>query len=73
MMPNESIEESLCVLRKEIERLNTLGLTFAASLIRIAEIELQVRLHKVSEDEIDVLSFAANAVEQEKYARGIKK
>ena len=71
-MPNEGIEESLRVLRKEIEKLDRLGLTFAATLIRVAEIELQMRLHNVKEDEIDVLSFAANAVELEKYARKIK-
>jgi ribosomal protein S13 len=68
-MPNDSIEESLRILRKEIERLDALGLSFAASLIRVAEIELQMRLHNVSEDEVDVLSFAANAVERERRVR----
>lgn len=73
MTQNEHIEESLVVLRAEIEKLSALGLKFAASLIRIAELELEVQLHKVSADEIDILSFATNAVELERYARENKK
>ncbi len=68
----EQIEMSLSVLRGEIERLDSIGLRFAASLLRIAEIELQVRLHNVSDEEFDVLNFAASTVEQERRARKTK-
>jgi len=64
----EQIRQSLLVLRSEIERLDSIGLRFAASLVRIAEVELRVRLHNLSDDEIDVLSFAAGAVERERHA-----
>lgn len=65
----DKIEESALVLIHEIEKLDALGLTFAASLVRIAHLDLQMRLHNVTEEEIDLLSFAAHAVELEKRAR----
>lgn len=68
----EEIAQSLSVLRGEIERLETLGLRFAASLVRVAEIELQMRLHNMPTDEIDVLNIAASAIERERYARSRK-
>lgn len=69
MTEGEAITQSLSVLRGEIERLESLGLRFAASLVRVAEIELQLRHHNVSAAEIDVLNIAASAVERERYAR----
>jgi len=65
----DKIEASAHVLRHEIEKLDGLGLTFAASLVRIAHLDLQMRLYKVTEEEIDVLSFAARVVEQEQQSR----
>lgn len=60
----EGIEESLGVLRGEIQRLDSMGLKLAASLVRIAEVELQMRLYNVSREEIDVLCYAASAAEK---------
>lgn len=65
----DEIERSLSVLRGEIERLDSIGLNFAASLVRIAEIELRVRLHNLSEEDIDALTLAANTVQQERHVR----
>ena len=69
MTESEEIAHCLGVLRREIERLETLGLRFAASLVRVAEIELQMRLHNVGSGDIDVLNIAASAIERERYAR----
>jgi hypothetical protein len=65
----EKIAHCLSVLRCEIEHLESLGLQFAASLVRIAEVELQMRLHNVNLDDIDLVNIAASAVERERYAR----
>ena len=66
MTSTDKIEESAHVLSHEIEKLDELGLTFAASLVRIAHLDLQMRLHDVTEKEIDLLSFVVNVVEQQK-------
>lgn len=68
----DEIALSLSVLRSEIERLELLGLRFAASLVQVAEVELQMRLHHVGTEEIDILNIAASAVERERYARNKK-
>ena len=68
----DAIAYSPSVLRCEIERLELLGLRFAASLVRVAEVELQLRLHHVGAEEIDILNIAASAVERERYARNKK-
>jgi len=73
MTEDSNITASLGVLRGEIEKLQALGLTFATALLRVVEIDLQMRLHNVGEDEIDILSFATNAIEQERYARTSRK
>ncbi|MDE2182065.1 MAG: hypothetical protein KGJ78_03480 [Alphaproteobacteria bacterium] len=65
----DKMEESAAVLRHEIEKLDLLGLSFAASLVRIAHLDLQMRLHKVTGGEIDVLTLAANALEHERLTR----
>ena len=39
----DKIEASAHVLRHEIEKLDGLGLTFAASMVRIAHLDLQMR------------------------------
>jgi len=67
--PRDGIEECAQVLLHEIQKLDELGLTFTASLVRIAHLDLQMRLHDVTEADIDVLSFAVNVIEQEKCAR----
>lgn len=67
--PIDKIEESSLVLRHEIEKLDELGLTFAASLVKIAHLDLQMKLHNVTEEEIDVLSFAVRVIEQEQQVR----
>jgi len=68
----DEIALSLSVLRSEIERLELLGLRFAASLVQVAEVELQMRLHHVDAEEIDILNIAVSAVERERYARNKK-
>ena len=59
--------------KRRAEKLIGLGAAamqrFAASLVRVAEIELQMRIHKVGTEDIDVLNIAASAVERERYAR----
>jgi hypothetical protein len=65
MTATDEIEQSLFVLRREIRRLDAIGLRFAASLVRIAEVELQVRLHNVSDEDIDQLSLATIGVERD--------
>ena len=67
--PSDKIEECAQVLQHEIEKLDELGLTFAASLVKIAHLDLLMRIHNVTGEEVDTLSFAINAVEQEKQAR----
>lgn len=69
MRKKESIGESLCVLEKEVERLKTLGCPVAVSLLQIAGVELQIRLHDVTENEIEALACLAIAVQQKRYAR----
>jgi len=69
----DKIEECVQVLSHEIAKLDELGQTFAASLVRIAHLDLQMQLHDVTEEEIDVLSFAEHALEKEKLARRRKK
>jgi hypothetical protein len=64
--PFDSVEQCAHALLREIQKLDELGLTFAASLVRIAHLDLQMRLHNVTEEDIDVLSFAAHALEQER-------
>ena len=67
--PLDKIEGISNVLALEIENLDTIELTFAATLVRIALVDLQMRLHGITEKEIDVLSFAYQAIEQEKSRR----
>jgi hypothetical protein len=69
MTSTDKIEESAQVLLHEIEKLDALGLAFAASLVRIAHLDLQMRLHDVTEKEIDLLSFVTNLAEQQKQSR----
>jgi hypothetical protein len=66
--PLDEIEQCAHVLQREIQKLDELGLPFAASLVRIAHLDLQMRLHNLTEKDIDVLSFAAHAIEQERLA-----
>jgi hypothetical protein len=65
----DKMEESAAVLKHEIEKLDELGLAFAASLVRIAHMDLQMRLCGMTEEDIDVLSFAAMIVANETAAR----
>lgn len=65
----DKIEECVQVLNHEIAKLDELGQTFAASLVRIAHLDLQMQLHDVTEKEIDVLSFVEHALEKERLAR----
>lgn len=69
MPMSDKIEESALVLQHEIEKLDRLGLTFAASLVRIAHLDLQMRIHGATEKDIDLLSFVVNFVEQHKAGR----
>ena len=69
MMATDKIEESAHVLLHEIKKLDALGLTLAASLVRIAHLDLQMRLHNVTEKEIDLLSFVTNLAEQQRQSR----
>ncbi len=68
MTGTEQMRKSLSVLHGEVEHLDTLGLRFAARLVRMAEIELQVRLHNLSDEEIDLLTSAAGATEWDRSA-----
>lgn len=71
-MPPDNTDElgkSLTILGEEITKLEACGLKFAASLVRIAHLDLQMRIHNITNEEIDLLSFAVNAVEQESLAR----
>ena len=70
MKTEEQIEDVLIILRAQIEKLTELDFKFAASLIRVAELDLEVQLHRVDKREVDVLGFAANAVELERFNRG---
>jgi ribosomal protein S13 len=72
MTATDKIEESAHVLLHEIEKLDSLGLTLAASLVRIAHLDLQMRLHNVTEKEIDLLSFVTNLAEQQKLTRALE-
>ena len=65
----DKMEESAAVLKHEIDKLDELGLSFAASLVRIAHMDLQMRLCGMTEDDVDVLSFAAMIVANETAAR----
>jgi len=66
MISSDKIEESSQVLRHEIKKLDELGLTFAAALVRIADLDLQMRIHNVTDKEIDLVSFVAMLAEQQK-------
>ena len=68
-LPLDKVEECAHVLDHEIAKLDELGLTFAASLVRIAHLDLQMQIHGVTEEEIDVLSFAEHALEKERQTR----
>jgi hypothetical protein len=63
------MENLLTELDRIILRLEELGLKFSAALVRIAHLDLQMRVHNISAEEVDLLSFAVNAVEQERYRR----
>ena len=65
----DKIEECVQILSHEIEKLDELGQTFAASLVRIAHLDLQMQLHDATEEDIDVLSFVEHALEKERLAR----
>lgn len=65
----DKMEESAAALKHEIEKLDELGLSFAASLVRIAHMDLQMRLCGMTENDIDVLSFASLIVTNEMAAR----
>lgn len=65
----DKMEESAAVLQREFEKLDQFGLSFAASLVRVAHMDLQVRLCGMTENDIDVLSFAAMVVANETAAR----
>lgn len=67
--PIGKIETRVLALKHEIEKLEEAGLTFAASLVRVAQVDLQMRLCGIGDEDIDALSFAVRAVEQEKAAR----
>lgn len=69
MTATDKFEESAHVLLHEIEKLDALGLTLAASLVRIAHLDLQMRLHNITEKEIDLLSFVTNLAEQQRQSR----
>lgn len=60
----DDIEQSAIVLAREIDRLERLGLQMAAFVVRIAYLDLQMRLHNVSEEEIEFLNQAAKAIER---------
>ncbi len=64
--PLDDIEVCVRVPLHEIEKLDELGLTFAASLMRIAHLDLQMHMSNVTEEEIDVLSLAASAIKLER-------
>jgi hypothetical protein len=69
MTSTDKIEESAYVLLHEIEKLDAQGLTLAASLVRIAHLDLQMRLHNITEKEVDLLSFVTNLAEQQRQSR----
>lgn len=66
----DKIEESACVLDHEIEKLDALGLDFAAALVRIARLDLLMRLANASDEDVDLLSFAASLIKQKGPAPG---
>ena len=64
--PDKRIDERAQVLSEEIRKLNELGLSFAASMVRIAYLDLQLRIHNVTEAELDMLIDAARACEMKR-------
>ena len=66
---SDELEAITLVLDLQIRKLDEQGLTFAASLLRITKLDLQMRIHGISEEEIDVLSFALHIINQTKTAQ----
>ena len=67
MSPNQiALVKIVTILNLQTKKLEKSGMIMAASLLRIAQLDLQMRINGVSEKEIDALSFMLLAIEQKK-------
>lgn len=66
MTTNDEIEECALMLHHEIEKLDKLQLAFASSLVKLAHLDLLMRLNQVTDKDIDLLSFVENFVQQQR-------
>ena len=64
MPSNEKLEERARVLAGEIDKLDALGLPMAAYLVKIAHLDIQMRLHGITDEELDLVHFLTK-LEQE--------
>ena len=64
ILDRDELEGITHVIDIQIKKLDEQQLTLSASLLRIVNLDLQMRIHGISKDEIDVLSFAAHLIEQ---------
>ncbi|MGC9954293.1 MAG: hypothetical protein ABSD21_08445 [Rhizomicrobium sp.] len=62
------LEETALILDRQAKKLDEKGLAFAATLIRIAQVDVHMHAYGITEEEIDVLSFALQAIVQAKAA-----
>jgi len=70
ILDRDELEGITHVIDIQIKKLDEQQLTLPASLLRIVNLDLQMRIHGISKDEIDVLSFAAHLIEQNREGQG---
>ncbi|MDE2265665.1 MAG: hypothetical protein KGL29_07180 [Alphaproteobacteria bacterium] len=60
---HDEIEEVAANLERQFQKLDDMGLAFSAALVKVAHLDLQMRVHGISGEEIDIRSFALKALE----------
>jgi hypothetical protein len=60
----DEVEQIAIVVDLQAKKLEKRGLTLSAALLRIAHVDLQMRIHGSAEAEVDVFSFALDAINQ---------
>jgi hypothetical protein len=61
---HDELEEVATILERQFQKLDDMGLAFPAALVKVAHLDLQMRVHGISGEEIDIRSFALQALEQ---------
>jgi hypothetical protein len=69
--PPEDLEETVLTLQRMIDKLDGMGMTFPASMLRIAHLDLQMNLHDIGEDELDEFTLALRNAARGKAAKAM--